>query len=477
VFTESDQAIAPGARVGPYRVLHRLAVGGMAELFLAHAAGPAGVEKLVVLKQILPDLAEDPEFVELFLNEARLASALSHPNIVHVLDVGSAARAYFLVMEYVHGRNVAAILREASQRGEVPLVCALSIVMEVAAAVHYAHQRADSHGRPLGIVHRDVTPSNVLVSSDGAVKLTDFGIAKAAAQASRTRATAMKGKVGYMAPEQARSQAVDARTDVFALGVLLYELTTCRRCFSGDSDYVTLNRIVAGDYVRPSKIIGSYPADLEAIVRSALQPDPGDRYPSAAAMLAELERLCSTQGLQPSPTRLARYVDKLLGFPPYPTVVDDAPSVVPRDASQVPTVGLRVRRTLSSLRPRGRSGWALAGAAAAGATVAVAAMLLATPSASEPPTGDAAAERDVEPARSSALTADAATETPSPAPREPTARAEPPPSAAEVEADLVPSEHVAPGKARRSRKPPRAKRSATRGETNRRDPMNSLFPP
>ncbi|MBV1857795.1 MAG: serine/threonine protein kinase, partial [Nannocystaceae bacterium] len=188
MFTQAECEIRPGAKVGPYHVLERLAVGGMAELFLARAIGPAGVERIVALKQILPGLASEPEFVEMFLNEARLASMLFHPNIVQTLEVGSAGGAHFIAMEYVHGRSLSKILSAAATRKRLPLDCAVYLVEAVASAVHYAHQQTDARGKRLGIVHRDISPSNVMVRDDGIVKLADFGIAKAVAQSPKTQA-------------------------------------------------------------------------------------------------------------------------------------------------------------------------------------------------------------------------------------------------------------------------------------------------
>ena len=176
------ELLAPGARVGRYHLLRRLAIGGMAELHLACAEGVAGFQKVVVLKRVLPHLAADDAFVRMFLNEARLAANLDHPNLVQVIDIGEAEGEYFYVMEYVHGRNARELLAAAAHRGGMPIEVALAIVVSAAAGLHHAHERCDLEGRALGLVHRDVSPSNVLVSYDGATKLTDFGIAKASAR-------------------------------------------------------------------------------------------------------------------------------------------------------------------------------------------------------------------------------------------------------------------------------------------------------
>ena len=265
--------LAPGACVGRYQLLRRLAIGGMAELHLACAMGVGGFQKVVVLKRVLPHLAADAGFVRMFLDEARLAAHLDHPNIVQVIDSGEAAGEYFYAMEYVHGRNVRELLGAASHAGGMPLAVALTIAVGIAAALEHAHGRVDLEGRPLDLVHRDVSPSNVLVSYDGAVKLTDFGIAKAATRTQETTAGTMKGKIGYMSPEQCRGEAVDRRSDIFSLGVVLFELTTCERLFFGDSDFAVLNKVVSSNSTTPSEKM--------SLRRSTVSPRhcSGDMYP------------------------------------------------------------------------------------------------------------------------------------------------------------------------------------------------------
>jgi len=217
--------LAPGMRLGRYRIVRRMAVGGMAEIFLARVEGLRGFERLVVCKRLLPQYAPNQNLVRMFLDEARLMATLNHPNVTQVHDVGEARGSYFFAMEYVHGEDLRTILRASTQRGEpLPIEISVGIIADAAAGLHHAHEKRGSDGAPLEIVHRDVSPSNVLVSFDGAVKLTDFGVAKWALQESRTRQGTLKGKCAYMAPEQCRGEAVDARSDVFALGILLYEL-------------------------------------------------------------------------------------------------------------------------------------------------------------------------------------------------------------------------------------------------------------
>src|SRR3954468_13791247 len=274
--------LAPGMRLGRYRIVRRLAVGGMAEIFLARVEGMRGFEKLVVVKRLLPQYVHNQNLVRMFLDEARLMATLNHPNITQVHDVGEARGSYFFAMEYVHGEDLRRILRASSQKGEpLPIDISVGIIADAAAGLHHAHEKRGSDGAPLEIVHRDVSPSNVLVSFDGAVKLTDFGVAKWALQASHTRQGTLKGKCAYMAPEQCRGEPVDARSDVFALGILLYELSTGTRLFQGASDFQILNQIVKEPIVPPSERRPGYPAALEPIVMRALERPPERRHADA----------------------------------------------------------------------------------------------------------------------------------------------------------------------------------------------------
>ncbi len=322
--------LAPGATVGRYRLLRRLALGGMAELFLARAEGAAGFQKAVVLKRVLPNLAADEEFTAMFLDEARIAATLDHPNVASVIDLGEAEGEYYYVMEYVHGQNLRAVLKAAVQRGGLPLEVAIAIAAQIAEGLHYAHERTGLDGRPLGLVHRDVSPSNVLVGYEGAVKVTDFGIAKVSARSARTRGSVMKGKIGYMSPEQCRGARVDRRSDVFALGIVLYELTTAQRLFYADNDFAVLNKIVSGEIDPPSTRVPGYPADLERIVMRALASDPDDRFATARELRVALEDLARMYGLAANTVRIAETMEQLFGRPPYPDVAanDEGPRAV-----------------------------------------------------------------------------------------------------------------------------------------------------
>lgn len=270
-----------------YRCLRELALGGMAELFVAVATREAGFEKLVVVKRVLPHLARDEEFVSMFLDEARLAATLDHPNIAQVMDFGRDGDTYYYVMEYIQGMDVRELLKRP--RGPLPLPVALSIIAAACSGLHYAHERTGRDGAPLHLVHRDVSPSNIFVSIDGAVKLLDFGIAKAATAAVVTASGVLKGKLGYMSPEQCRGDVLDRRSDVFGLGVVLYQLVTGRRPFATGNYFGALNDIQKGRFSPPSEFAADVPPQIESIILRAMSGDPDDRHPTAAAFGEAIE--------------------------------------------------------------------------------------------------------------------------------------------------------------------------------------------
>lgn len=342
-------SLPPGTRIGRYAIVDRIGAGGMAELFLARQDGPRGFAKPVVLKLLHQHVAEDPEFIAMFEREARVAAALLHPNIVQVLDVGVADGEHFLALELVHGRDLRRII--TAQRGPLPLGVAVRIVTDVARALDYAHTRRDARGVPLDVVHRDVSPANVLVGFRGAVKLADFGIAKAADQTSNTRTGILKGKFGYMAPEQYMQQAVDARSDLFALGVVLYEATTGRRAFAGSQTFSVMNRAMSGDYASPTAIDPTYPASLAELVARLLAVDPAQRPASAHAVVEALEAIASTLDLDTRDATVAAYVSGLFDDPPEPSLeVPDAGAST--TASTLAAVG---PDTVSTTRVRTRA--------------------------------------------------------------------------------------------------------------------------
>ena len=305
-----------GSHLGRYQIIRRLALGGMAELYLARQLGDAGYEKVVALKRVLPHLAEDPKFVEMFLNEARLAAGLNHSAIAQVMDFGTDAGEHYMTLEYVHGRSVFQLLREAGRA--LPRAVALTIAHEVAGALHYAHERCGSDGRALGLVHRDVSPSNVLVSYDGDVKLVDFGIAKATAHSHATQTAAIKGKIAYMAPEQLRGEALDRRTDVFALCVVLYEMLLGKRCFSAPGEFALINKVAEARFTKPSKIDPDIEPELEALLAEGLSADPDARPKSARRLQGRLEEIATGHGLQISRVALAEFMEKTFGLVDFP---------------------------------------------------------------------------------------------------------------------------------------------------------------
>ena len=298
--------------LGKYRLLRRLARGGMAEIFLAHATGIEGFEKLVVIKRILPEFVGNPEFVRMFLDEARLAATLHHPNIAQVYDVGMSAGQYFFAMEHIHGQDLRSILVTlAKARGTMPLGEALTINIGVCSGLHHAHEKRGLDGKPLGIIHRDVSPSNVLVTYDGCPKLVDFGIAKAATSSVETRAGSVRGKIAYLSPEQCRCEPLDRRSDVFEMGIVLYESTTLSRLFSGGSDFETMRRIVDHQVPLPSVRRPDYPPELERIVMKALASKREDRYQTVQELQLDLEAFAREQRLVVSAIALAQLMERV----------------------------------------------------------------------------------------------------------------------------------------------------------------------
>jgi len=298
-----------GTGYGPYRLLEKIATGGMAEVFKAKRSGVAGFEKILAVKRILPHLSYNKEFVEMFIAEAKLVAGLQHPNIVQIFDLGKIGGTYYIAMEYLDGTDLRTILRKLKERNlRMPLDLAVYVVSKVAAGLHHAHQRKDPEGRPFKIVHRDVSPQNILISYDGEVKLTDFGIAKAATKASTTEKGALRGKLMYMSPEQAWGKPIDHRSDVFALGIVLYELITDQRPFLGSSDMSVLERVRRGAVAPPSSLHPEIPARLEKVIMKALEKEPADRQRDAALMHQELEAILQESDPKAGARDLARFV-------------------------------------------------------------------------------------------------------------------------------------------------------------------------
>jgi serine/threonine protein kinase len=310
--TSKASARTGGLRFGKYLLLDRLAVGGMAEIFLARQEGLQGFEKTLVIKRIRPHLSKQKSFVAMFLDEARLAAQLNHPNIVQIHELGQVGSSYFIAMEYVFGRDMARIIPKAERMGiAFPMVYALKIASSVCEGLNHAHQRTDAWGNPLHIVHRDVTPENIFVSFDGTVKILDFGIAKARGQTGETTAGEIKGKLSYMSPEQALGNPLDCRSDIFSLGVVLYEWLTGFRLFTGDSEVAVLRSISEGKIYGPSYFKPDIPPEVEAVVMRALEKDREKRYPSAWDMQRDLDQLIGESEFRPSSMHLANFLKQL----------------------------------------------------------------------------------------------------------------------------------------------------------------------
>jgi len=305
-FTEQGEAVAPnledpltkllasdgeGERLDRFELVAELASGGMATVFLARLSSVAGFQRLYAIKRLHPHLQREQEFVDMFLDEARLAARIHHPNVVSILEVGESARGYYLVMEYVEGDTVAHLLARAAQKQtRLPTEVTLRIALDALAGLDAAHELKDDHDQPLHVVHRDVSPQNILIGVDGTTRITDFGVARAAARLTTTRTGQLKGKLAYMAPEQARGQDVDRRADVFALGIVLWEALAMRRLFKGDGEAETLSRVMNEQVPRLRSIVPTLPSGVEAAVMKALERDPANRFATAAEFGEALEK-------------------------------------------------------------------------------------------------------------------------------------------------------------------------------------------
>ena len=333
---------AQPTKFGPFLLDRKLAEGGMAEVYLAHHVGFGGFQKQVVVKRILPALAMHQDFVNMFLNEARLAARLSHANVVQVIESGEIDGRYYIAMEFIDGSDLKPFYDDAERGGDpVPPGLACRIIADLLAGLHYAHTVSDEQGRPLGLVHRDVSPQNVLITRTGNVKIVDFGIAKATnAAGQQTRVGQVKGKISYMSPEQAMGKPVDARSDVFACGILLWELVTGQRLFSRPNDMATIMAIT-DDNRRPVRSVRpELPEELDHVLTQALARSLTDRYPSAQAMQNELEALIRSQGWDADRRALERHMEARLALPSIPTLraVDDAEADEPATMLDSPLV-------------------------------------------------------------------------------------------------------------------------------------------
>ncbi|HEX3854226.1 MAG TPA: protein kinase [Polyangiaceae bacterium] len=293
--------LTAGQVLGRYELLLPIAKGGMASVWAARMRGTRGFQKMVAVKTMLPGLVDDLHFERMFLDEASLASQVRHPHVIEILDLGEVDRILYLVMEWVDGEPLNIIMKYAATRGGIPLAIAVSITAQTCRGLHAAHELRDESGTLVGLVHRDVSPQNVLLTYEGVVKVVDFGVAKATSRVSHeTEAGQLKGKIAYMSPEQLRGERIDRRTDVFAVGILLYMMTTGTHPFRGDDQAQTIKRISSDEPVTaPSAIVPGYPAGLEAVVMQALAKDASKRYPTANDMLIGLTRALP-QSMRPS---------------------------------------------------------------------------------------------------------------------------------------------------------------------------------
>ena len=275
---------------GHYQLLEPIAAGGMAEVFRAKRKGVEGFEKVVAVKRILSHLSMNQEFVDMFVAEAKMVAGLSHPNIVQIFDLGKIGDSYYIAMEFVDGRDLRSILTETRRRGlDFGVDLSALVAAKVCSGLEYAHRYRDSEGNELRIVHRDVSPQNILISLEGEIKLTDFGIAKAAVKASHTDSGSLRGKLLYMSPEQAWGKSLDKRSDIFSLGAVLFEVLTGHSLFAGGSEMGILERVRKTEIVPPSSLNPAVPIELKAVLTRALQKDPDKRYQDASEMLRDLD--------------------------------------------------------------------------------------------------------------------------------------------------------------------------------------------
>lgn len=309
------EELRQGSRLGDNELVLRIGRGGMATVWVARErhADPAR-ERLVAVKAMLAELADEPEFTRMFIDEVRLVRSIRHPNVVEIFDVGESDGVMWMSMEWVQGESLHTIIAEAGKRRAIPPEIAVRIIADVAAGLHAAHELRDSGGALRGVVHRDVSPHNILIGTNGAIKLVDFGVAKALGRISEsTRAGQLKGKFGYMSPEQALGRPVDRRSDVFSLGIVLFELTTSRRLFRGESDVETLKLVISGQVPRPSSIDANYPPELERIAMRALERDPRLRYQTAAEFEQDLRGFLKAERVVVPASGIAGLLKRVVG--------------------------------------------------------------------------------------------------------------------------------------------------------------------
>ncbi len=432
-------------QIGRYVLYGEIASGGMATVHFGRLIGPVGFSRTVAIKRLYPQFARDPEFVAMFLDEARLAARVQHPNVVSTIDVVALENELFLVMDYVQGESISRVSRVLLRSGRVyPPRIAATIITGALLGLHAAHEAVSEDGSPLGIVHRDVSPQNILVGIDGNARVLDFGVAKAAVRAQTTREGQIKGKIAYMAPEQLRGMPIDRRADIYGASVVLWEMLTMRRLFDGEHEAVILGQVIEGKISPPSAIVPDLPPELDAVVMRGLALDPNDRFATARDMAAALEDAigqCSAQKVSewllevagPSLSRKAEKIKEiesrksavsvaaagaLAPLPLAPAGIEDGPSFAPISTadihSQIYSTPQRSGRTRSVL-------FALAMLLVGGAVAAFLFSIRSGPSsaeldaasAPEPPAAPSASHAPAPTAAPSASEAPAPTTTPS----------------------------------------------------------------
>ncbi len=298
-------------RFGKYLLFDKIATGGMAELYRAKMTGDEGFEKLIAVKKILPHLALEKELVDSFIDEAKLAAHLQHENIIRIYDFGTMEHDYFIAMEYLFGKNLRMVMDAAARReGTLPLEHVLFVIGRVCDGLDYSHDLTDLSGRPLKIIHRDISPPNVFLTYDGVVKIVDFGVAKAASKNTTTQSGIIKGKLAYMSPEQARGEEIDHRSDIFSVGILLYEMVTGERMFTGETMQV-LAKVREADFIPAEELKPGLAPEIAALLKKALAPDRNERYQSCGEMLADVEECSYALNLRGSARSLAHYMQAL----------------------------------------------------------------------------------------------------------------------------------------------------------------------
>lgn len=309
------EELQQGSKLGNYELLLRVGRGGMAAVWVARErAVLAKDDRLVAVKVMLTELADENEFIKMFLDEVRVVRSIHHPNVVDVYDVGEHEGMMWMAMEWVEGESLHTVIAEAGKRRAIPPELAVRIIADAAAGLHAAHELKDLDGSLRGVVHRDISPHNILIGTNGMVKLVDFGVAKAIGRISEaTRAGQLKGKFGYMSPEQALGKGVDRRSDIFSLGIVLFELTTSRRLFRGEHDVETLRLVISGAIPKPSQIDPKYPPELERIVQKALERNVSARYQSAAELEHDLRAYLKSERLIVPQSGVAGILKRVLG--------------------------------------------------------------------------------------------------------------------------------------------------------------------